>query len=206
MKELTLLNSSEKVLVDDEDYPLLSKFGWKKCRNTIYLRDASIHRFLMLLHERLPDNTKEIDHCDTNPFNCQKINLRLASHLENCYNRNKPRRKNSTSIYKGVSHSGSRGKFMASIKIGPKWAYLGQFHNEMQAAAAYNIAAFLFYNNFARVNPLVHVAGYYLGKYYEVVWDRLIWLANSIQLPIDTTKKELLRRYKPTIQESIIYK
>ncbi len=63
-------------------------------------------------------------------------NLRLATSLENQYN--KFRQKNGTSQYKGVWFDSARNCWKASIRFKDKRHYIGQFSTELEAALAYD--------------------------------------------------------------------
>lgn len=163
MKKLKLNNNME-ALVDDADYNWLNQWKWKAYKAstahgyyimrhekqkkgksiTIYL-----HRFIM----NAPKNM-QVDHRDMNGFNCQRANLRLATHTQNKWNR--LRYKNSVSKYKGVDlHKQSR-KWRARIGIGikNKPIELGLFTSETDAAKAYNQAAIKYHGEFARLNTI----------------------------------------------------
>lgn len=77
-----------------------------------------------------------VDHIDRNKQNNNPNNLRIVTATEN--NRNVTKRKNTTSIYIGVSFHKIYKKFQAQIVVNGKLIYLGRFSSELEAAKAYN--------------------------------------------------------------------
>jgi hypothetical protein len=145
-------------LVDDADYELLAAFKWSatKTRTNVYAvrkvrtstgRTTSqlLHRFIMgVTHPRI-----DVDHEDHNGLNCQRSNLRVCVRGENNGNRRKSR---GASQYKGVSWDGHRGMWRAYITIHNTSKYLGRFHDEREAAVAYDAAARAAFGPFANCN------------------------------------------------------
>lgn len=94
MKEL-FTRAGHKILVDDEDYEMLSQFKWhvsKTNTHTLYaMRHAVINgkRTKVYLHREILKNPSSlIDHKDRNGLNCQKNNMRISNKSENGQNRN----------------------------------------------------------------------------------------------------------------------
>ena len=75
-----------------------------------------------------------IDHCDGDPFNNRWSNLRLASHANNAANR--PRLRNNTSGFKGLSFDRRTGDYIAQITKDGKRHFLGHFPTAQQAHEA----------------------------------------------------------------------
>src|ERR1700677_662077 len=99
----------EIVLVDDEDYPLLSRHTWhtsgygdnRYAITKIPNKNGTERNFYM--HNLILGFATVIDHKDRNNFNNQKNNLRPATHGENEWNKAKQktaRGKPCTSQYK----------------------------------------------------------------------------------------------------------
>jgi hypothetical protein len=96
--ELRLSNrAGVVVLVDDEDYPLVSRHRWSAdaknhVRSTIYLgggRAAPRYGVVFLaklIMGALPLGCDHVDHINRDPFDNRKANLRWASHGENRIN------------------------------------------------------------------------------------------------------------------------
>lgn len=103
-----------------------------------------LHRLIYLWHHgQLP---REIDHIDRNPSNNRIENLREATHAENT--RNTSKQAGASSRFKGVGWHAGRKKWRAYI--GKK--HIGLFDSEINAATAYNLAAYLEFGEFAALN------------------------------------------------------
>ena len=76
----------------------------------------------------------------------------MATHSENTMN--KRRRKDGSSLYKGVSFDKRSGKWVVRIKVAGVYKYLGLFEVEREAAKVYNTAALEHYKEFAKINDL----------------------------------------------------
>ncbi|MCV2866943.1 hypothetical protein [Defluviimonas sp. WL0075] len=87
-------------------------------------------------------------------FDCRKVNL-IARVGRKAVMRNRRGKSTSTSNYKGVSErKSSTGEtyWDANIKIDQGNLYLGGFDDEVLAAAAYDAAAFIFFEGAAFLN------------------------------------------------------
>jgi hypothetical protein len=145
-------------LVDDDDYDRVSAFKWSatKTKSNVYavrkVRKTSgkttaqlLHRFVLgVTHPRI-----DVDHGDHDGLNCQRSNLRLCVRGENNGNQKKTR---GASQYKGVSWDSGRGTWRACITIHNTSKYLGRFHDEHDAALAYDTAARAAFGEFAFCN------------------------------------------------------
>lgn len=171
MKELKLTGSSHIVAqVDDEDYDHLSKKKWQlhKCNSGYYARaqfagkNIMLHRYLIITK-----NTQhfQVDHIDGNTLNCQRSNLRLATHGQNMLNRNgTPKRAKKHSQYRGVQwHWNGRkkdgtpresGKWVAVVRFDGKEVVVARTHFEIVAARVYDYWAKRIYGEFARLNAV----------------------------------------------------
>jgi hypothetical protein len=111
-----------------------------------------LSRLIFLWHHgELPD---VVDHEDRNKLNNRIENLRKATSIEN--GKNKTARKNSSSIYLGVTRRKARNSWEASIEVNGKGIYLGQFKKEYQAALAYNREAVRHHKEFANLNIIIN--------------------------------------------------
>lgn len=91
----------------------------------------------------------EIDHRDLNRSNNKWNNLRSATKKEN--SRNKSKRKDNTSGYKGVSWHTKNKKWRARIFLNNKEKTLGLFDKKEDAHLAYLYASNQYYGEFGRV-------------------------------------------------------
>ncbi|MCW2477733.1 HNH endonuclease [Candidatus Symbiopectobacterium sp. NZEC135] len=92
--------------------------------------------------------TKSIDHKNGNTSDNRIINLRECSHRENMMNMGD--HKNNTSGFKGVSLRGDGKKWRACISLNGKQVTLGSYRKASQASAAYKLAEYLYFGQFAR--------------------------------------------------------
>jgi hypothetical protein len=157
MKTIPLTNSDLVAFVDDADYDHLLRFTWfisdkgyaigNACINGLY-KTIRMHCVIM--------RAKGIDHRDTNRLNNQRANLRIATQSQNSGNQKILARKthNSKSKYKGVSWSSASQKWRTQIVYMYKHIHLGYFHNEQEAAKAYNAKAIELFGEFARINEV----------------------------------------------------
>lgn len=144
-RELTVRGVDRPALVDDEDYPLLSRHNWfVNPQGYVFCNtvrpNCILHRFIM------PGSNKAgalvIDHINRDKFDNRKANLRLVRQAVNCINT--PRRSHSKQPYKGVRRTASN-TWLARIGVGGKSVHLGCFRTPEEAAAAYEAAALKFY-------------------------------------------------------------
>ena len=94
-----------------------------------------IHRLLGIQFIDNPNNFNLIDHIDINKLNNNLENLRWINKSGNC--RNIIKRKDCSSIYRGVYCDKGNKKWRADIRIDGKLKYLGSFDNEEDASEAY---------------------------------------------------------------------
>jgi len=154
------LSKQEVVLVDDEDFDRLNHYKWylsvsspdgsgyacRSCYANGKVTSIYMHRELLNVPKGF-----QTDHKDGNKLNNQKDNLRIATGQENC--RNRPRRGNNKSGYKGVTQYEDGRRWEASIWLdGHKHKYIGVFESAMDAALAYDKSAIEFFGEFARLN------------------------------------------------------
>jgi hypothetical protein len=146
--KLIELTQGKHAQVDDEDFERVNKYNWHAhCGrgNKWYarsklggeLKDATyLHVFIM-------DADDEIDHRDGDGLNCQKFNMRPATHSQNLCNRPTT----SSTGYRGVQQLPS-GRFSARLKQ----VYIGTFISAEEAARAVDAHAKESYGEFATLN------------------------------------------------------
>jgi len=109
-------------------------------------RTLSMHRVIMNLKF---NDRKDVDHIDGNSLDNREQNLRICSRSQNQANR---KLQKGTSKYKGVCWYKKYEKWEASIRVNNKNIHLGYFENELDAAAAYDLAALKYFDEFAKTN------------------------------------------------------
>lgn len=161
MKTIFINNKCIEILVDDVDYDILSKYKWSLNHKgypicNIWIdgkrTTKSISRLLIN-----PPKGKQVDHINGNKLDNRRNNLRMCSPQENCFNRK--HRKDSHSIYKGVSaffytkkNGDTKTYYKATIQVNKKPMYLGTYKTQYSAAKAYNEAAKTHFGKFALLN------------------------------------------------------
>jgi hypothetical protein len=88
-----------------------------------------------------------VDHENQTGTDCRRSNLRLATKSQNSMNSKLSTRNKSG--YKGVSWDKNSQKWIARIRIGPKYPVLGYFDDPVDAHVAYCAAAREHYGEFA---------------------------------------------------------
>lgn len=160
MKEIKL-SGGGLALVDDEDYERVNQFKWhtaKRKHTTYAIRGFRVNgkKSSTSMHRDVVKAKKGevVDHKDHNGLNNQKENLRPGNQSQNLMNtESRVLSKPKTSEFKGVSWKKSRGKWRAALGIPVKKKIdLGLFNSEIEAAMAYDVAAFKHYGEFAYLN------------------------------------------------------
>lgn len=143
-------------LVDDDDYPIVSKYNWCLNRKGYVVGKANeeyirLHRFIAKTHHwDVGENI--IDHINRDKRDNRKSNLRVCTPQQNCFNRIQ-RYNGATSRYKGVSKRGN-GHWRMMIYIDGKPYYNETYRTEIEAAVAYNRAAIKVHGEYALLNDI----------------------------------------------------
>lgn len=164
MKKI-VLTQGKIALVDDADYDWLNQWKWiasKPARSRTYYVYHSVliarakryttewmHRLILGLQM---GDKQQCDHIDHNGLNNQRSNLRVCTKTQNMQSSRK--RKRRTSKYKGVCWHRHNRKWYSRICVKKKEIHLGFFDSEIDAAAAYNVAALKHFGDFALLNTL----------------------------------------------------
>lgn len=153
-------------LVDDEDFPLLSRFTWSvvgtyPCFWHHIQRRANGSTHIQM-HKLIMGGINLVDHKDGNHFNNQKDNLRPVTVQQNGWNSIKRTRtalgNAPSSPYKGVMKI--RGEWRMQIKITAKgvkpakFIRKGPFATEIEAAQSYNEEVVKIRGEYARLNQI----------------------------------------------------
>jgi hypothetical protein len=151
--------------VDDDDYPLLSRFTWLAKRSshgrTLYASrsvsvngrktDVFMHREVMGLGP-LAEDPREVDHRDGNGLHNTRSNLRIVDHGTNMMNVSL--RRDSKTGLKGVTRHAATGKYQAMIQRDRQKIYLGLHVDACTAAVVYNAAARLLFGEHGCFNTI----------------------------------------------------
>jgi hypothetical protein len=144
-------------IIDDEDYDIVSQYSWYagKGTNTFYAcRNIGYAiRTIQRMHTFITGYSK-CDHINGNGLDNRKSNLREVTSKQNNMNRSKTSN-STTSVYKGVHWVTRRSKWQAKIFVDGKDKFLGYFHDEKEAAIAYNKAATKFFGEFCKLNEVI---------------------------------------------------
>jgi hypothetical protein len=148
------------VLVDADDFEILSQYSWYCSRQGYAVRNTSRKqgkRTLVRMHRQITNahDSIEVDHINGNKLDNRKKNLRLCRREDNA--KNLPIYSNNKSGHKGVSLHKSTGKWQAYINVNKKRIYLGLFKNKKEAVKVYNDAAEKYFGEFKRerINPMM---------------------------------------------------
>jgi len=161
MREIPLVNSDLKALVDEEYYDNISKFTWRLCkRDRIYyaVRYEHVHingrrkTITIRMHRKIMGEGHPIyDHKNGNGLDNQKENIRPCTCAQNSRNKNSYKTSRNTSLYKGVRFH-QRKYWDAQIGYNNKFIHIGCFDSEIEAAKAYDEKARELFGEFARCN------------------------------------------------------
>jgi len=172
MKKILLKHGFEAI-VDDEDYPYLSRFHWtlyggKDSGDERAVREFFINRRTVIVPMWkfliASENNKEVIYLNRNSLDNRKENLRVVpAYVANHRAEKKSRGASATptSRYKGVSYSNTyqgHKKWIGDIVCNGK-RYSKHFFTEREAAEFYNEKAREIYGEFAYQNviePLKH--------------------------------------------------
>jgi hypothetical protein len=161
MKELPIAGG-HTVLVDDDDYASVAGFNWfarpgKRGKTLYALRSRMVGENgprWVRMHRQILGLTgdQEADHRDGNGLNNRRGNLRPCTRLQNLVNRGSNAVQRRTSIYKGVSWQTKGARYRSRISMHGQAVHLGSFDREIEAAAAYDLAAQRLFGEFAWLN------------------------------------------------------
>lgn len=160
MKKIPLVNTKKVVLVDDDDFAEMSQLKWylhsggyahsvvnlKGKRKSVYM-----HRLIVN-----PKKKMCVDHRNRVRLDNQRKNLRECTYRQNSSHAIAHDVKGRASPFKGVRLDKRTNRWNAMIRGGTtmKRHYLGTYHGDREAAAAYNGAAIILHGRFAILNSL----------------------------------------------------
>lgn len=147
------LTKGKVALVDDEDYERVAQYKWHVKNNGYAMRTAYTEprrRVAQYLHRFLLDapHDMQVDHINHDRLDCRRENLRLVVPRQNSWNLRFESRKSSR--FHGVHWNGK--VWIAQITINGRAKHLGRFHDEIEAALAYDRMARLTRGEYAAPN------------------------------------------------------
>ncbi len=164
MNIIPIIGSEKVIVVDDEDYENLSKYRWYLTGFyafrlvTVGNRKIGRSRRSTYMHRQIMNakNGEVVDHINHDKLDNRKINLRIGNHSMNGANSriNAHKTIRSTSIFKGVTFSSRRKKWIAKINVNQRTRYIGGYDSQESAARAYNEMANFHFGKFALLNPV----------------------------------------------------
>lgn len=151
------LSKGYVAIVDADDYEAVMAAGkWSALENNglVYavrnFPDRDGRRVLKRLHAFLT-GWPLTDHINGDGLDNRRANLRPATKEQN--GRNAALSRRNTSGFKGVTRSGTKGRWVALIGTGQgRQARLGTFDSAEEAARAYDAAALALWGEYARPN------------------------------------------------------
>jgi len=153
------LTRGKQVIVDDEDYEILSKHKWYASKNKrgngyVYYaaRTDMESRKVVYMHRTIMNASvgTQVDHINHNTLDNSRTNLRLASPAQNNWNSQRP--VTNTSGYKGVSWKKRAKLWEAYLNLNNRKKHIGYFHSKEDAALSYNDEAKKTFGAFANLN------------------------------------------------------
>jgi len=127
------------------------------CKNTYYASRSAIlgkKRTEIKMHREIikPPSNMVVDHINHNGLDNRHVNIRPATHAQNCRNRTFIKKKGATSKYKGVTWAKHVKKWRVRVHINYGYKSIGYFDDEISAAKAYDTAAKKYHKEFAVLN------------------------------------------------------
>lgn len=152
------LTRGKVAIVDDADYPMLSKYKWVaerygngNWRASRHIGPGAKREFMhRMLLGALP--CVEIDHINRNGLDNRRFNLRLATRGQNACN---VKTQSSTGL-RGVHKMKHYDRYDAAIQVKGRYIYLGSFRDKYEAAKAYDAAALKYHGKFATLNGVTN--------------------------------------------------
>jgi hypothetical protein len=149
MKKI-LLSKNQVTIVDDEDFPVLSRYKWHvsfqgKTKSPYaqgYVLGHPVRMQRLILN---PSAHLEVDHINGDTLDNRKANLRICTHAENLLNANVVGKCG----YKGVYEGTGKVVFWYARLRGKT---IGRFSNARAAAMAYDKAAEKAFGEYAWLN------------------------------------------------------
>ena len=160
MSRLIPLKKDKFSIIDETDFEYLSQWNWTCSYNGYAWRRISLgypngkrKRAIVFMHRAImnPAADMQVDHINGDKLDNRRCNLRICTQSQNLANMISV---TGTSKYKGVYWSSTQKKWVAQIVLDKKAKYLGCFDSEEAAASCYDLAAYMNFGEFAKVNTL----------------------------------------------------
>jgi len=156
------LTQGQCTIVDPEDYKRVMEYHptwharYAKSNQKFYAycsrrRDGNRDRRVIGLHN-LVSGYDYVDHINGDPLDNRRNNLRESNNRLNQVNRRKSSWAGCTSRFKGVRWNRERNCWTVIIWPNGIQTYVGSYHDEIEAAHAYDTAALNYYGEYARLN------------------------------------------------------
>ena len=159
------LTGGKHAIIDAEDFEKVFEYQWYTKVGAVdrlyYARRIATvfgKRKTVAMHSLILPHKEGFmtDHIDGNGLNNRRSNLRYATFTENVRNRKVARTKDRKTQYKGVEVTPrwqeGRRKWNVKITVDGKKIYIGSFHEQIDAAKAYDAAAMKYHGQFAGLN------------------------------------------------------
>ena len=153
MKRIELANSDLVALVDDGDFDLVAPYTWKAVTGTsginyalTYANSQTLFMHVMILR---PASGLLSDHINFNGLDNRRSNLRAVTPRQNTLHSRLY--KSNKSGYRGV-YLNEHGKWIAQISDHGKTTRIGQFTDVLEAALAFDRAAYAARGDDAQLN------------------------------------------------------
>ena len=139
-----------RFLFDMDDADLVRSRGWHLSKRGYiagkdHRKEKPLHKFIIKA-----DSSFDVDHINREKTDCRKINLRVCTHQENCFNQGK--RITNTSGYMGVSFSKRSGKYESYINHNGIKHHLGLFETAEEAARVRDRHAIEYFGSICYLN------------------------------------------------------
>lgn len=141
----------KQVLVDDDDYLILSQYHWYVTTYGYATRMVNIDdkRTSIQMHRQIMNapKDKEVDHINHDKLDNRKVNLRICTKSQNMSNMYPS--KSNKSGYRGVILNKKTGKWEAFISVDKKKHHLGLYTKLEDAVKARQKAAVELHGDYA---------------------------------------------------------
>lgn len=138
----------------EKAFNMSGKHAGTKSRKSIVLsinnKTYAAHRLAWVyVHGDVLTQDMQVDHINNNPHDNRIVNLRIATHAQNCSNARKWTKK---SLPKGVSLQPKSGRYRVRIQVEKRGVYLGTYDTPEEAHEVYCEAAKKYHGEFARAS------------------------------------------------------